>query len=78
MADGREMEQVNTIYLIRHWSELRNYKPAQSKDVVNQYHLALDASNEDSKILKTIETDTWPEDMSICLDKLHRTTSFDT
>lgn len=75
--DGKETEQVNSIYRLRHWSESRDYKPAQAQDVSTQYNIALDASHEDAKFLRTIRSDTWPEEMELCREKLHRTTVFD-
>lgn len=58
VQDGKEDEQANTIHRLRHWSQGNRYKPAQAETIANQYHLAIDAANEEIKFLKAVRLDT--------------------
>ncbi len=77
LKDGEEDAQVNTIYRVRHWCELNNYRPVKSCVLNEQYNLSRLALNEEYKFLKYIGAEKWPKNMETTRENLLRTTSYD-
>ena len=77
IADGKELAQVNTIFRMRHWSELHRYRSVQSKVVSEQFMLAALALKEEEKFLRIIGETEWPEHMETARENVLRTTMCD-
>lgn len=76
-SNGLEDAQVKTIYRMRHWSELHNYKPVQGKVITQLFDLAVSAIQEEEKFLRFIKEQEWPPNMETTKENLLRGTLCD-
>lgn len=56
MKEGHEEEQVNTIHLRNHFSELNQYKPFQRKPVSEQFRFSRLKIEEEINVLTRIDS----------------------
>ena len=77
VMDDNENAQVNTIFRLRHWSELNGFKPVQSSTVSDQFCLSILSLKEEEKFLSILAEKEWPDHMDNTKENLLRTTVFD-
>lgn len=51
---GQEQAQINTLYMLQHWSAQEHYMAVQSDTVSTQFHLVLDAPQEKKKFVRLL------------------------
>ncbi len=77
VQDGNEDAQSNTIYRMKHWSELHGYKPVQTTIVTEQFGLSILALKEQDKFLNHIGETEWPPHMESIKENILHTTGLD-
>lgn len=70
VANGYEQAQINSLYRIKHWSELHDYKSVNSKTISEQFQLSILALKEEDKFLSAIGEDDWPRNMDTAKENL--------
>ena len=77
VLDDQVEAQVNTIFRLRHWSEMNRFKSAQHTVITEQFNMSILSLKEEQKFLSLIKENEWPAHMENTRTNLLHTTLCD-